>query len=54
MKTQTHQKEFKLTKTRSIPFFEKVKIKLSNISDPFVKNMSTKLRIVGFGEPLRH
>ena len=48
MKTQMHQKELKLTKTFSIPSFEKVKIKLSNISDPFVKNLSTKLRIVGF------
>ena len=39
------KKELKLTKTFSIPSFEKVKIKLSNISDPVVK---TKLRIVGF------
>ena len=36
MKTQTHQrKNLKLPKTFS---FEKVKIKLSKISDPFVKN----------------
>ena len=42
MKTQTH----KLTKTFSIPSIGKVKIKLSNISDPVVKNLSTKLRIV--------
>ena len=49
MKTQTHQKEHKLTMTFSIPSFEKVKIKLPNISDQFVKNLLTKLRIVGFG-----
>ena len=49
MKTQLHQKENKLTKTFSIPPFEKVKIKLSNISDQLVKNLVTKLRIVGFG-----
>ena len=48
MKTQTHQRN-KLTKTFSNSSFEKVKIKLSNISDPFVKNLSTKLWIVGFG-----
>ena len=42
------KKELKVTKTFSIPSFEKVKIKLSNISDPFVKNLSTKFRIVGF------
>ena len=48
MKTQSIKKELKLTKTFSIPSFEKVKIKLSNISDPVVKNLSTKLRIVGF------
>ena len=42
MKTQTHQKRnFKLAKTCSIPSFEKVKIKFSNISDPVVKNLST-------------
>ena len=46
--TNASKKEFKLTKTFSIPFFGEVKIKLSNISDPVVKNLSTKLRIVGF------
>ena len=46
--TNASKKELKLTKTFSIPSFEKVKIKLSNISDPVVKNLSTKLRIVGF------
>ena len=53
MKTQTHQrKDLKLTKIFSIPSFWKVKIKLSNISDPLVKNLSTKLRIVLFwGSP---
>ena len=30
------KKELKLANTFSIPSFEKVKIKLSNISDPFV------------------
>ena len=45
----TSNKELKLTKKFSIPSFEKVKIKLSDISDPFVKNLSSKLRIVGFG-----
>ena len=39
MKTQTNQrKNLKLPKTFLIPSFEKVKIKLSKISDPFVKN----------------
>ena len=46
--TNASKKELKLIKTFSIPSFEKVKIKLSNISDPVVKNLSTKLRIVGF------
>ena len=46
--TYASKKELKLTKTFSIPSFEKVKIKLSNISDQFVKNCSSKLRIVGF------
>ena len=36
--TNTSKKELKLPKTFSIPSFEKVKIKLSKISDPFVKN----------------
>ena len=47
VKTQCiKKKELKLTKTFSVPSFEKVKIKLSNISDPVVKKLSTKLRIV--------
>ena len=47
--TNASNKELQLTKTFSIPSFEKVTIKLSNISDPVVvKNLSTKLRIVGF------
>ena len=41
-------KELKFTKTFSIPSFGKIKIKLPNISCPVVKNLSTKLRIVGF------
>ena len=48
--TNASKKELKLTKTFSIPSFGKIKIKLSNISDPLVKNLSTKLRIVGFRE----
>ena len=47
--THASKKELKLTKTFSISSFGKVKIKLSNISDPVVKNLSTELRIVGFG-----
>ena len=47
--TNTSKKELKLIcKTLSIPSFEKVKIKLPHISDPVVKNLLTKLRIVGF------
>ena len=46
--TNASKKELTLIKTFSVPSFEKVKIKLSNISDPFVKNLSSKLRIVGF------
>ena len=52
--TNASKKELKLTKTFSIPSFEKVKIKLYKISGPVAKNLSTKLRIVGFGEPVRH
>ena len=44
--TNASKKELKLIKTFSIPSFRKVKIKLSNLSDPVVKNLSTKLRIV--------
>ena len=44
--TNASKKELKFTKIFSIPFFEKVKIKLYNISDPLVKNLS-KLKIVG-------
>ena len=36
--TNISKKEIKLPKTFSIPSYEKVKIKLSKISDPFVKN----------------
>ena len=46
--TNASKRELKLIKTFSISSFERVKIKLSNISDPFVKNVSSKLRIVGF------
>ena len=46
--TNTSKKELKLTKTFSVPSFGKFKIKLSNISDPVIKNLSIKLRIVGF------
>ena len=45
--TNTSKKELKLTKTFSVPSFRKFKIKL-HISDPVVKNLSIKLRIVGF------
>ena len=53
MKTQTNQrKDLNSPRWFSIPSFGKVKIKLSNISDPVVKNLSTKLRIVLFsGSP---
>ena len=44
--TNSSRKELKLTKTFSISSLKNVKIKLSNISDPFVKKLSTKLRIV--------
>ena len=46
--TNMSKKELKFTKAFSIPSFEKVKIKLSNISDPVVKHLPTKLKIVGF------
>ena len=46
--TNASKKELKLTKTFSIPSFQKVKIKQSYISDPGVKNLSTQLRVVGF------
>ena len=46
--TNTSKKELKVTKTFSVPSFGKFKIKLSNISDPVLKNLSIKLRIVGF------
>ena len=46
--TNISKKELKFTKAFLIPSFEKVKIKLSNISDPVVKHLSTKLKIVGF------
>ena len=50
--TNESKKGLKLTKIFSIPSFGKVKIKLSNISDPVFKNLSTKLRIVLFsGSP---
>ena len=44
--TNASKKELQLTETFSIPSFGKVKIKLSNISYPVVKNLTTKLRIV--------
>ena len=55
MKTQMHQRK-NLTHQDTFNSFlwEKMKIKMSNISDPFAKNLSTKLRIVGFGEPVQH
>ena len=46
--TNASKKELELNKTFSVPSFEKVMIKLSNISDPVVKNLSTKPRMVGF------